>query len=163
MGNLLLNMNVSKQIIEEENLETPQQSVKFLEYYQKHVEKTEKAQKRLGLWSKMFMISSVIALAYMAYCYFSPDQASRKSTGRRPRLGASNVAEETDEMSSMFSGISVFIWGLVLAKAKQGMAAVGTKDSGTVGGMVKKAAGLIFMIAAASVFQLMSTYKAEMP
>jgi len=42
MGNQLLNMNVSKQILEEENLETPQQSVKFLEYYQKHVEKTER-------------------------------------------------------------------------------------------------------------------------
>ena len=112
----------------------------------------------------MFMISSVIALGYMAYCYFSPAQASRKSTsGRRPRLGASNVAEETDEMGNMFSGLSVFIWGLVLAKAKQGMAAVGTKDSGSVGGMVKKAAALISMIAIASVFQLLSTYRAEMP
>ena len=115
-------MNVSKQIIEEENLETPQQSVKFLEYYQKHVEKTDKAQKRLQLWSKMALISSIIALAYMAYCYFSPAQSSRKMTsGRKPRLGASNVAEEADQMGSMFSGISVFIWGLVLTKAKQGM------------------------------------------
>jgi len=155
-------MNVSKQILEEENLETPQQSVKFLEYYQKHVEKTERQQKRLQVFSKAFALTSVLALAYMAYCYFSPAQTARKTAGGKPHLGAGSVAEETDEMSGMFSGISVFIWGLVLAKARSGMEAANTKDSGSVGGLLKKSAGLIFMIAAASVFQLLSTYKAEM-
>ena len=108
------------------------------------------------------MIASVAALGYMAYCYFSPAQAGRKTAAGKPRLGAGSVAEETDEMSGMFSGISVFIWGLVLAKARSGMEAASSKDSGSVGGLLKKAAGLIFMIAIASVFQLLSTYKAEM-
>lgn len=112
--------------------------------------------------SKAFALTSVIALAYMAYCYFTPAQTARRTAGGKPRLGAGSVAEETDEMSSMFSGVSVFIWGLVLAKARSGMEAATTKDSGSVGGLLKKSAGLIFMIAIASVFQLMSTYKAEM-
>jgi len=33
MGNLILNMQVPKDIIESENLETPKQSTKFLEYF----------------------------------------------------------------------------------------------------------------------------------
>lgn len=109
------------------------------------------------------MITSVLALGYMFYCYFSPAQTSRRSVGGKPRLGAANAAEETDEMSSMFSGISVFIWGLVLAKARSGMEAATTKDSGNVGGLLKKSAGLMFLIGVASVFQLVSTYKGEMP
>ena len=62
----------------------------------------------------------------------------------------------------MFSGISALVWGLVLAKARQGMEAAGTKDSGSVGGLLKKSAGLMFMIAVASVFQLMATYSSAM-
>ena len=108
------------------------------------------------------MIASVAALGYMAYCYFSPAQTGRKTAAGKPRLSAGSVAEETDEMSGMFSGISVFIWGLVLAKARSGMEAANTKDSGSVGGLLKKSAGLIFLIGVASVFQLMSTYKAEL-
>ena len=154
-------MNVPKQVLQEENLETPKQSVKFLAYYQKHVEKTERAQKRLHSFSRFFMFASVAALGYLAYCYFSPAQSVRKAATGRHRLGASNVAEEADGMTDMVSGISVFIWGLVLAKARQGMEAASTKDSESVGGLLKKSAGLIFMIAVASAFQLLSAHQAE--
>lgn len=153
-------MNVPKQILEEENLETPQQSVKFLEYYQKHVEKVDKAREKLHSFSKFLMMSSVVALGFMAYQYFTPAQTPRNYG--KPRLGAANVEAETDEMSGMFNGVSVFIWGLVLAKARSGMDAASQKDTGTVGGLLKRSAGLIFMIAIASVFQLLSVYKSEM-
>ena len=153
-------MNVPKQILEEENLETPQQSVKFLEYYQKHVEKVDKAREKLHSFSKFLMMSSVVALGFMAYQYFTPAQTPRNYG--KPRLGAARVEAETDEMSGMFNGVSVFIWGLVLAKARSGMDAASQKDTGTVGGLLKRSAGLIFMIAIASVFQLLSVYKSEM-
>jgi len=117
----------------------------------------------LQVFSRFFIITSVAALAYTAYCFFSPAQTERKFTGGKPRLGAANVAEQTDEMSNMFSGISVFIWGLVLTKARSGMEAANTKDSGSVGGLLKKSAGLMFLIGIASVFQLLSTFKGEMP
>ena len=42
------------------------------------------------------------------------------------------------------------------------MEAAGTKDSGSVGGLLKKSAGLMFMIAVASIFQLMATYSSAM-
>ena len=104
---------------------------------------------------------SIAALGYAAYCYFMPAQTSRSTVGGRPRLGASNAADGTNEMGSMFNGISVFIWGLVLTKARQGMEAANTKDSEKAGGLLKKSAGLIFMIVAASVFQLLSSFKYE--
>ena len=143
-------MNVPKQILEEENLETPQQSVKFLEYYQKHVKKTDEAREKLHSFSKFLMISSLVALGFMAYEFLVPAQTPRNYG--KPRLGAGKVEAETDEMSGMFSGISVFIWGLVLAKARSGMDAATQKDAGTVGGLLKRSAGIIFMIAIASVF-----------
>jgi len=156
-------MNVPKQILADENLDTPQKSVKFLEYYQKHVDKTERAQKRLHSYSQVCMVAAVGALGFAAYSYLSsPAQAPRRTASGRPHLGAANAHEETDEMAGMFSGLSVFIWGLVLAKARQGMEAAGTKDSGSVGGLLKKSAGVIFLIAVASVFQLMATYGAAM-
>jgi hypothetical protein len=154
-------MNVPKQILEDENLETPQQSVKFLEYYQKHVDKTERQKQRLHKFSKFFMIVSALALAFIAFRYMRPAQAPRRTYGGKPRLGASNEAVDTDETASLFSGISVFIWGLVFTKAKQGMEAAGTNDSAKAGGLLKKSAGLIFMIIVASVFQLMSTHSYE--
>ena len=104
---------------------------------------------------------SVAALSYAAYCYLMPAQTTRRTAGGRPRLSASNAADDANEMGSMFSGISVFIWGLVLTKARQGMEAANTKDSEKAGGLLKKSAGLIFMIVAASVFQLFSSFKYE--
>ena len=96
------------------------------------------------------MFSSVVALGFMAYEFLAPAQTPRNYG--KPRLGAGKVEAEADEMSGMFSGISVFIWGLVLAKARSGMDAASQKDAGTVGGLLKRSAGIIFMIAIASVF-----------
>jgi len=156
-------MNVPKQVLADENLDTPQQSVKFLEYYQKHVDKTERARQRLHSYSQVCMVAAVGALGYAVVSYLSsPAQAPSRTASGRPHLGAANAAEETDEVAGMLSGISVFIWGLVLAKARQGMEAAGTKDSGSVGGLLKKSAGLMFLIAVASIAQLMSTYGAAM-
>jgi len=46
--------------------------------------------------------------------------------------------------------LSVALWGLVAAKAKQGMSAVSEKDPETVRGMLKKATNLIVLICFAS-------------
>jgi len=103
------------------------------------------------------MFAAISAFFYMAYCYFFAAPKASNTYSGKPRLGAAHVEESDDGMQSTFSGISVFIWGLVLAKAKQGMTAASTKDSSSVGGLLKKSAGLIFLIVVASVCQLMSS------
>ena len=50
----------------------------------------------------------------------------------------------------MFSGISVFIWSLIAAKAKSGYTAASSSEEKTVGSALKNAGALIFMIALAS-------------
>jgi hypothetical protein len=59
--------------------------------------------------------------------------------------------------------LSVAIWGLVVTKAKAGVEAASNKDANTVSGLVKKVGAICALIAAASVFQLMGTMKADEP
>lgn len=56
-----------KQIVDEENLDSPQNSVEFLQYIQKHQAKTEKSRQTLHSVSKALLVVGVGALAYMGY------------------------------------------------------------------------------------------------
>ena len=96
----------------------------FLEYFQNHLKKIEFLEVRLKTFSYCLLIPGVAFLAYGAYSYLGV--ASPKG-----KLGTSMVADES--MVSALDGISMIIWGLVAAKAKQGADASNSKSAETVG------------------------------
>lgn len=51
----------------------------------------------------------------------------------------------------------MLIWGMVLAKARNGLEAVESKDSSKVGGLLSNVTNLIMLIAASAVFKLVAT------
>ena len=65
-----------KQIMEQEGLETPKESVEFLEYYQKHTKKVEAFRKRLHTFSYVLCALGVSAFAFAAYKHFAVKQTS---------------------------------------------------------------------------------------
>lgn len=154
-----------KKIMDEENLDSPQDSVEFLEYVKKHQSKVDQHQKKVQRFSKFVMILGLGALSFMAFRYFVHTKRvhSAEFGGQNHRLGASNTDFESEAYKQTFSYISVAIWGLVVTKAKAGVEAAQNKDSTTVSGLVKKVGAICALIAAASVFQLMGTMNSEKP
>ena len=67
------------------------------------------------------------------------------------------------DMPSVLSGLSVFMWGMVLSKARSGLAAASSKDTSEVAGQLKKSGALILMITAASIFKYLSVQKQDEP
>ena len=152
-----------KAIIDEENLEAPQDSVEFLQYLKKHQKKVEHHKQRVHTFSKGMMFLGIGALAYVAYCFMfqSQHQQHHRYSGKHHRLGAS--MDESQAMGQTFSALSVAIWGMVVSKAKSGLEAAGKNDSNSVGGLVKKIGTLCALIGVASVFQLMGTMNTANP
>jgi hypothetical protein len=148
-----------KKIIDVENLNSPQDSVEFLEYIKKHQNKVDQHGKSLHSFSKFIMFLGLGALAMMTFRYFMHSSRVHSSdfSGNSHRLGASKEDAEADQYKQTFSYLSVAIWGLVVTKAKAGVEAASNKDSNTVSGLVKKVGAICALIAAASVFQLMGT------
>lgn len=58
-------------------------------------------------------------------------------------------------MTSTFSGLSCLIWGMVMKKASNGIAASNTKNSATVQSAVSSTGKLILLIVVASAVQFM--------
>ena len=155
-----------KQIIDEENLDSPVNSVEFLQYVQKHQKKVEVQKKRLSTISRALMILGIGALSVMAYRFFMSTRVSEPKhnfSGKHHRLGASNDTAEAEVYSQTFSALSMAIWGLVIAKAKAGQEAASSKDSASVGSIVKKVGTICALIATASMFQLMSSLNTTNP
>lgn len=61
-----------------------------------------------------------------------------------------------DSMVSALDGISMIIWGLVAAKAKQGSDASNSKNAETVGQALQRVATLIIMVTVAAGFNIYS-------
>lgn len=137
---------------EARQLETPQESVAFLQYMLNHQEKISLLQKRLAAFSKMLLFTGVTVASVALISYFQRMDAAAQPKGR---LGASNSSSDVD-LSSMFSGMSVLIWSMVAAKAKSGMSASDSGESKTVGSHLKQAGSLILMIMLASGFNIYS-------
>lgn len=156
-----------KQIIEEENLETPSESVEFLQYVKKHQKKVEHHKRSMYNFHKMLFVFGVAALGYMTIRHFGHAERmhgdeDNSYSGRDHRLGASNEASgETSQSAQTFSMVSVAIWGLVVAKARTGMEASTKSDSTTVGGLVSKVGTICGLIAAAALCQFMGTMGAS--
>ena len=74
-------------------------------------------------------------------------ESQAAATSPKGKLGAS--AQPT-EMSSALNGISMIIWSLVAAKAKQGYDASSSKDTSTVGSALERVGSLILMILVAA-------------
>ena len=92
----------------------------------------------------MLMGAGLSVVAYGTFMYMESQSAATSSQGR---LGA---AHETADYSSALNGISMVIWSLIAAKAKQGYDAAGSKDAATVGSALERAGALILMIAVAA-------------
>ncbi len=117
-----------KQIIDEENLDSPKNSVEFLEYVKKHGKKVKQHKKRLHRVSKLLLIIGAASLGYFALRHFIHRQRMHGDkhhgndySGRDHRLGASAELESDNAYGQTFSFLSVSLWGLVVAKAKSGM------------------------------------------
>ena len=114
-----------KKIMDEENLDTPKDSVEFLEYVKKHQGKVDHHKRRLHRFSRFIMAVGIGALGVMAFRHFVHTQRihSTEFSGRSHRLGASNEDLESDAYKQTFSYLSIAIWGLVVTKAKAGVEA----------------------------------------
>jgi len=172
-----------KEIIENENLDAPADSVKFLEYMQKHEEKVNHHKKRVHKLSKLLFVIGIASMVYMGvrYCihekrmeeYANEGKTHEKQNyshhkhhkynGRNHRLGASNEEAESTAYGQTFSAISVGIWGLVVAKAKTGVEAASKNEASSVGGLVKRVGYICALIAAASLTQFMGHYNTPNP
>jgi len=64
--------------------------------------------------------------------------------------------EGTIDVASTASGLSVLLWGLVVAKSKQGLAASQTKESSSVANKIQKVGYLLVLIAGATVCKFVS-------
>lgn len=152
-----------KQIIEEENLETPSESVEFLQYVKKHQKKVEHHKQTMHSFNKMVFAAGIAGLGYMAVRHFGHSEQmhgdeDHSYSGSGHRLGAANEAfTEPSQTAQTFSMVSVAIWGMVVAKAKTGMEASTKTDSTTVGGLVSKVGTICALIAAASLCQFMGS------
>ena len=58
-----------KQVIENENLDAPADSVKFLEYMKKHEEKVNHHKHRVHKLSKLLFVIGIAAIVYMGVRY----------------------------------------------------------------------------------------------
>ena len=97
-----------KQVIENENLDAPADSVKFLEYMQKHEEKVNHHKKRVHRMSKMMMVIGIAMMVYMGvrYCIHEKRMEEyanegktynkhHKYSGKHHKLGAINEDSES--------------------------------------------------------------------
>ena len=156
-----------KKIIEEEDLETPAESVEYLEYVQRHQKKVEHHRRRMHRFHKILFAVGIGALGYMFIRHYAHNQRMHEEAdetiyaGRNHRLGASNDTAQANAYGSTFSAMSVAIWGLVIAKAKTGMDVSSKNDASSVGGLVKKIGTICTLIAAASLCQFMGSSEAS--
>lgn len=138
---------------EAEALETPQESVAFLQYMQKHALKVQRLQKRLANFSSSLLTLSVIVAAYAMFCYMSQVKVAGASS-KDHKLQATREESSPEGFSSLFNGISVMIWTMIAAKAKTGMNAATNGQAKTVESSLKSAGSLIVMIALAAGFNI---------
>ena len=64
-------------------------------------------------------------------------------------------------MAPVFNGISIAIWSMVAAKAKAGLSAASSGEHKTVKDYLWQAGALMFMVAAASCFNIYSSQMNE--
>jgi len=93
--------------------------------------------------------------------------ATPKLAATKPKLRLAPRTQQAQESSFMSSDdsidisqlagmASIFIWGLVLTKAKSGLEAADSSESGKVGGLLSKIMTMIVLIAVSALFKLVA-------
>lgn len=102
----------ARDLIEEEELETPANSAEFAEYYQNHAKKVTAAKGCLSVIATLLMVVSCVALFFIAMSFMQPKASVH-------RLKSSNgPTEGNSDVQNVLKLISAMIWGLVASKAK---------------------------------------------
>lgn len=124
----------------------------------KHAEKVSMLQQRLESFSRGLFTAGIIFTCYASYCFLTY-RASKASTSSSHKLGSSHESSSSDEadMAPVFNGISIAIWSMVAAKAKAGLSAASSGEHKTVKDYLWQAGALMFMVAAASCFNIYSS------
>ena len=150
------------QIIMKENLETPAESVEFLEYFHSHSKRVDTLQLRLKMISKFCIALGCLGLLFLSYNVFHAT-AESKMQARHPMLKSGHGSNGLEDMSTTLNAISAMLWGLVVIKAKQGLTASDSKDPETVGTMLRKAGKLIILICMSSMLKFVAEMSANVP
>ena len=141
-----------------EELETPKQSIAFLKLFQKSAERVESLSSSLKKVSVLVGVVAAFCLVTAIFRYTASVQAPAKKLQNPLADGAEYVNANGDiDLSSLSKGLSMFIWGLVLAKAKAGVTAAASKDHKTVSSSYGKTVGIMLLIGVASI----AKYNAE--
>lgn len=132
-------------------------------------------QKSLKRVSNMLIFVGGFAFALAVYFFMT---ASPKVAAAKPKLKLAPRAkleqdQQPDEsfmdadgsfdITQLANMASIFIWGLVLTKAKSGLEAADTKESGTVGGLLSKAVSIIVLIGVSAIFKLVANITGTQP
>lgn len=147
--------STAKEIIEQEGLQHPKDSLSFLKYYKAHVEKVQQHQQSLKRVSNTFVFIGAFAFAAAIYCFMN--MKPQAATQHRLKQANDASVDGSVDISQMANMVSMMIWGLVLTKARAGLEAVESNDTSKVGGLLSRAVSLIVLIGAAAIFKLVST------
>jgi hypothetical protein len=149
----------AKEILEQEGLSHPKESLAFLKYYKAHVEKVQLHKQSLKRVSNIFIFIGAFSFAFAIYCfmYFKPKLASPHRLRQSSSDMSFTAADGSIDISQMANMISMMIWGLVLTKARAGLEAAESKDTSKVSGLLSRAVSLIALIASAAIFKLVAT------
>jgi hypothetical protein len=129
-----------------------------LEYYHQSARKVEEMSQKLKKTS-VYMGASATALFGLAFVSYYNSRYEKATIVSNPRLRASpddllNSSSDNIDFTALSSTFSMFIWGLVMAKAKTGFNASGSKDKESVGQAFKKLLGMVALISVATLAKL---------
>lgn len=152
-----------------EELDHPSQSLPFLELFEKSAKKVEDLGNSLKKVSVGLGVIAVVFFGVAVVSFFSTSvQAMAKNSDimnqRNKKLSAGlgdmNFEEYIDQatgnisISAISSTISMFMWGLIMAKAKTGFTAAFSKDALTVQSSFSKMIGMGVLIVIAGLAKL---------
>jgi len=117
---------------------------------------------KLNKIAGLTMFIGCIGLAYCLMSYMQAAKAPAKVQAPTKHKLGSGLSDFTNDdgsmdMHSAAKGMSVMLWGLVIAKAQQGFKASTAKDSATVKSKISNVTKLIGLIAGATICQFVSS------
>ena len=83
----------------------------------------------------MFILAlGFLAIPFIFFSYLHEASTKQPTRGQHPMLRAGNSMDSgmTNEVNTTLHWLSAMVWGLVIAKAKQGLSAADSKDSSEV-------------------------------
>ena len=146
-----------------EELEHPSQSVPFLELFEKSEKKVENLGNSLqkasiGLGIVGVVCFSVACVSFLGSSVQAISQSSAMMGNKKLQAGSGEFDDFLTagnlNISAISNAFSMFMWGLVMAKAKTGFSAAASKDVSAVQSTIGKMIGLGALICVAGVAKL---------